>query len=329
MPEAAQVTQDGGEGAQGIDEGGKGKQISWTEQIKDDGLKTSLSKFESQEKFFDAIGYKPVKQANDADWRTDLPEDLRKTAERFASTADAVRAIENFRKRESQVRVPGKNATDEEKSAYRKAVGIPEKPDAYEFPDLPKGQELTDEIKASRQVWSQRFHELGISKDAAKVLSQLVNDDQEKYLATQVENDKAFAKSQEEALRNEWKNDFDKNKTFANRAFKDIAERAGLKLDALTKIETKDGRFLMDRAEIVKLFSVIGREMAEGSLGPALTEGERETVEDEIRSVRKEIAEAQAENDSKRANKLFQKEQALISKKQGNKPVVGSAGRTV
>src|SRR3990167_3452657 len=112
----------------------------------------------------------------DQDWRSDLPEDLRKTAERFASKADAVRAIESFRKRESQVRVPGKDATDDEKAAYRKAVGIPDKAELYEFPDI-EGQEINDEIKASRQVWSKRFHELGIPKDTAKTLSKLVNED--------------------------------------------------------------------------------------------------------------------------------------------------------
>ncbi len=328
MPAAAAETVVVEEGkVSGEGEGDKGKQASWTEQIKDDGLKTSLSKFESQDKLFEAIGYKPVKQP--ADWRVDLPEDLRKTAERFASTADAVRAIESFRKRESQVRVPGKNATDDEITAYRKAIGIPEKPEGYEFGDLPKGQDLTDEIKTSRQEWSKRFHELGISKDTAKVLSQLVNEDQQRFLAAQLESDKVFAKSQEDMLRGEWKSDFDKNKTLANRAFSQIAERAGLKLNDLTKIETKDGRFLMDRAEIVKLFSIIGREMAEGSLGPIMTEGERETVEEEIRSVRKDISEAQEKGDSKRANKLYQKEQALITKQKGNKPIVGSAGRMV
>ena len=262
------------------------------------------------------------------DWRSDLPEDLRKTAERFASVADTVRAIENFRKRESQVRVPGKNATEEEISAYRKAVGIPEKPDDYEFSDLSE-EELTDEIKTSRQEWSKRFHQLGIPKESAKALSKMVNDDQQKYMSAQVEADKAFSKSQEDALRAEWKGDFDKNKTLANRAFKDIAERAGIKLNDLTKIETKDGRFLMDRAEIVKLFSIIGREMAEGSLGPALTESERETVEEEIRGVRNEIDEAQSQGDSKLANRLYQKEQKLIARQRGNKPIVGSAGRVV
>ena len=264
------------------------------------------------------------------DWRSDLPEDLRKTAERFASKADVVRAVESFRKRESQVRVPGKNATEEEISAYRKAVGVPEKAEEYEFSDLPEGQDLNDEIKTSRQEWGKRFHELGIPKESAKALSKMVGDDQQKYLAAQVETDKAFAKAQEEALRAEWKGEeFEKNKTLANRAFKEVAERAGLNLNDLRKIETKDGRFLMDRAEVVKLFSIIGREMSEGSLGPALTEGERETVHEEIRDVRKQISEAQSQGDSKRANQLYRKEQALIAKEKGNKPIVGSAGRMV
>lgn len=265
----------------------------------------------------------------DNDWRSDLPEDLRKTADRFASKADAVRAIESFRKRESQVRVPGKDATDEEKAAYRKATGIPEKAELYEFPELPKDQGLTDEIKTSRQIWGQRFHALGLPNETAKSLMKLVNEDSQKYISMQVEADKVFAKSQEETLKSEWKDDFDKNKTLANRAFSQIATRAGLNLEDLAKIETKDGRFLMDRAEILRIFSVIGREMSEGTLGPALTEDERDTVADEIRDTRKQIAEAQSAGDSKRADKLYQKELALVTKKSGSKPVVGSHGRAV
>lgn len=265
---------------------------------------------------------------SDEDWRADLPDELKKTAERFASKADAVRAIENFRKRESQVRIPGKDATDEEKAAYRKAVGIPDKAELYEFPELPKGQELTDEIKTSRQVWGQRFHEMGIPKETAKKLASLVNEDSQKYLESQIVADKAFAKAQEDVLQSEWKDDFDKNKTLANRAFAQIATRAGLNLEDLAKIETKDGRFLMDRAEMLRVFAVIGREMAEGSLGPAMSDDERDTVQDEIKGIRKQISEAQEAGDSKRADQLYQKEQKLLSK-MGNKPVVGAAGRMI
>jgi hypothetical protein len=296
----------------------------WANSIEDADLKPVVSKYKTQDEFLSAVGYKPPEPQ---DWRADLPDDLKKTAERFTSKHDAVRAIVAFQKRDGQVRVPGKDATTEEVAAYRKAVGIPEKPDDYEFPEVPKEQ-LTAELKASRAEWSKRFHELGISKEAAKALSGLVGQDAARFMQAQVDADKAFAKQQEEALRSEWKGDeYDKHKNMANRAFAEIASRAGIPLDNLTKLETKDGRFLMDRAEMVKLWAVIGREMAEGTLGPTLTESESETIEGQISDLRKHQAEAQANGNTREANKLYQREQALIAKLKGNRPIVGSQGR--
>ena len=264
------------------------------------------------------------------DWTADLPDDLKETGKRFTSKADAVRAIIDFRKRESQVRVPGKNATPEEIATYHKAIGIPEKPEDYEFADLPEGLELTEELKAERAEWGKRFHALGIPKEAAKELSKLANEEALRELKAVKEADEAFVKQQEAALRNEWKGEeYERNKTLANRAFTELANRTGLKLDDLTRIETKDGRFLMDRAEIVKMFAAIGREMSEGSLGPTLTESEKDTVEEQIRNVRTQVSEAQASGDSKRANKLYQQEQALIAKRDGSKQIVGAHGRMV
>ncbi len=301
-----------------------GELSEWVSSIEDADLKTSLGKFESQEKFFEAAGIETPKAPEPKDWRAEVPDELKKTADRFTSPEDVFRAIEDFRKRDSHVRVPGKDAKDEEVSAYHKAIGVPDKAEGYEFPEV-KGQELTEEMKASRTEWGKRFHDLNISKDTAKALIQQVNEDAVKMMESQVTADKEFSKSQEDALRSEWKGgDYDKNKTLANRAFSEIAERAGLNLDDLTKIETKDGRFLMDRAEMLKIFSVIGREMAEGSLGPTLTDSERDTVEDQIIELRKQI---EAEPNSKRKNQLYQKELALVAKMEGDKPIVGAAGR--
>ena len=264
------------------------------------------------------------------DWTADLPDDLKETGKRFTSKSDAVRAINDFRKRESQVRVPGKNATPEETAAYHKAIGIPEKSEEYEFPNLPEGMELTEQVKESRAEWGKRFQKLGIPKEAAKELSKLANEDALRDAVAQKEADKAFVESQEAALRSEWKGDeYDRNKTLANRAFTDLASRTGLNLEDLTKIETKDGRFLMDRSEIVRMFAAIGREMSEGSIGPSLTESERDTADEQIRNVRTQVAEAQASGDSKRANLLYQQEQGLLAKRSGNNPIVGARGRMV
>lgn len=299
-----------------VDDGGGGEAESWTDHMEDGDLKTALSGFESQDKFLDAAGIKApeAEKGDPVDWREGLDDDLKKTADRFNSPEDALRSIQEFRKRDSQVRVPSKDASEEEVAKYRKATGIPENAEGYEFPEIAK-EDLTEEIKVSRETWGKRFHEMGITKDQAMLLSQLVNDDGAKMLEAQGEADKDFAKQQEEALRSEWKgDDYEKNKTFANRAFSEIANRAGLSLEELTKIETKAGRFLMDDARMLKLFSVIGREMGEGTLGPAISESERDTVEDEVRAVRKQIAAAQSEGNSKRANQLFQKEQKLLER---------------
>ncbi len=262
------------------------------------------------------------------DWRSDLDEDLKKTADRFTSKSDAIRAIQAFQKRESQVRVPGKNATDEEVATYHKAIGIPENAEGYEFPEPPEGTELTDDQKADRAEWGTRFHKLGISKDAAKELIELAGVDTQRQNEASVKADEKFSKEQEETLRSEWKGeDYDKNITLANRAVAKIAEQAGLSLDDLGKIETKDGRFLLDRPEMSKLFAVIGREMAEGTLGGAITDGERDTIDDSVRDLQKQIDEAQAAGDSKRANKLYQSKMSLIGKRDGNSSIVGSQGK--
>lgn len=306
---------------------GSGNPTPWTETIKDDGLKGALSKFESQDKLFEAIGYKP--EVKTVDWREQIKdEDAKKFAESSTDVTHLVkRALDMRSKLSNAIIRPGKNASPEEVSAYRKALGIPEKIEEYEFPEL-SADKLTPEVKESRAAWAKRFHDLSIPKEVAKSLLQLVGEDAVKFKEAQVNADKEFAKQSENALRAEWKGDeYDKNKNFANRAFSELASRAGIPVEVLTKLETKDGRFLMDRPELVKLFAVIGREMAEGTLGPTLTESEAETIDSQIKDLRTQQSEAQSSGNSKLANQLYQKEQALIAKRSGSKPIVGAQGR--
>src|SRR3990167_10209747 len=259
----------------------------WVANIKDDGLKETLGKFESQDKFLETIGYKPP----EVNWRDQVvDDDGKKFAERFTDIDGLVKGALDLRKQVSNAIIsPPKDAKPEQIAAYKKALGVPESPEDYPFPDLPK-DELTDDIKASRKAWAEQFHQLNISKDAATSLFKTLNEEVAKVETAQVEADKAFAKSQEDQLKAEWKDDYDKNKTMANRAFKEIAERSGVNLDDLTKIEMKDGRFLMDRADIVRLFATLGREMSEGTLGPVLTDADREGLEEQLTDLRKQIA---------------------------------------
>ena len=73
------------------------------------------------------------------------------------------------------------------------------------------------------------------------------------------------------------------------------------------------------------MFAKVGREMQEGSFG-AITDDERSGIDDEIRAITKQIDEAQAAGDSKRANQLYQREQELRAR-MGSQPIVGAQGR--
>ena len=297
----------------------------WVSSIEDEGLRSTLGQFESQEAFFEKAGIKAPEAPEPQDWRETVSDELKDTATRFNSIDDALRSVKNLQKREGQVRVPGKEATDDEISAYHKAIGVPKAANDYNL--VPEG--ATDQEKAGLENWSSRFHELNVPKDTAAKLVEMVNKDQEAFIEAQIKADEEFAKEQESALRDEWKGDFDKNKTIANRSLSAIAERAGVDVEALTKVETKDGRFLLDNADMLRLFATIGREMSEGTIGPSHSESDLESMQDQLDDIRKQIADASASGNSKKANSLYQKEQELISRMKGNKGIVGAEGRRV
>ena len=58
------------------------------------------------------------------------------------------------------------------------------------------------------------------------------------------------------------------------------------------------------------------------------TAGDRDNLDSKIEDIEKKIDEAQMENDSEKANKLYQEQQELYARL-GNAPIVGADGRAV
>lgn len=121
-----------------------------------------------------------------ASWQDDLPESLRSdaTLRRFKSVENLARGY--LRRTEEIARrpaadaivVPGEDATDEQRSAYRNARGIPENAEGYELgptitadptrPDKPAVKLNPELVNDFRTV----AHELGLTQDQAKRLVQ-------------------------------------------------------------------------------------------------------------------------------------------------------------
>lgn len=259
------------------------------------------------------------------DWRSSIEDaDLRKVADRFASPTDAIKAVSDLRKREStSIRALGKDASDDEVTAYRKATGVPETAEGYVF-EAPEGVEFSDADKAFHTSAAEVFHKLNIPTVDAAALTEWWNETAAATQQAQVAADKAFADESEAALKAEWPGEeYDRNKAIADKAATDLF---GATIDAVREIETKDGRFILDHPSFVKMLAQVGREMQEGRLGSVLSDGDRGGVESQISELQDRIDKAQANRDHNMANKLYQEQQGLYRKLHGSAPIVGAEG---
>ena len=67
----------------------------------------------------------------------------------------------------TRIKVPGKDATNEQRAQYRKALGVPDTPEGYTIvrPTLPEGMRYNEDF----EKWARaQFHELGVPAETAK-----------------------------------------------------------------------------------------------------------------------------------------------------------------
>lgn len=260
------------------------------------------------------------------DWRTGVQDEkLREHASRFTSLDDLVKANLDSRQKLSTALIPpGKDAKPEEIAEYRKKTGVPDAPAGYVFED-PDGYQPTDSDKAMRAKFAETFHAHNLPAETAKALTAAYRDIFTNQVASMKAADEAYARESEAALRKEWPGaEYDTNKAYAERGAKQML---GADYEAARLIEDKAGRFVLDNPVMLKMLAKIGRESSEGGLGGVVSESQRDTIQGQIDSLRKSIAEAQNSGDSRKANELYQREQNLIAQLQGNKAIVGSQGR--
>ena len=104
-------------------------------------------------------------------WREDYAGDDQKKLNqltRYASPKAALDALFSAQKRISQGELgpkkPGENATDEEKAAYREALGVPEKADDY-YAELPNGLVIGEADKDLFDSFGELMHGLNAPKE--------------------------------------------------------------------------------------------------------------------------------------------------------------------
>lgn len=296
---------------------------AWYASLDNEGLRTAAGEFESRDDFLKALGIQ-----SGEDWRDSITDDdLREHASRFGSIADVVRGNLDLRQQVSGALLfPSKSASKEERQTFatqlNKMLGVPEDANGYEFPALPEGEDLSDDVKTSRGNWAKLFHDIHLPKPMATAILNRFHEEVEEGQENLRVADERYAEATVAELKTEYGDEYDANREIATRAAETLF---GDDHEGVMRAKLSNDRLIMDSPFMIRMLVRIGREINEGP-SELLTSSERDTLEDQVTDVRKRAADAKDRGETRLANKLFADEQALLRKLIPNQSVVG-AGR--
>lgn len=188
------------------------------------------------------------------DWRSEWAGDDAEVAKFLGRYQSAAAAIKAFKQQHGDLR-SGKylkpvdeNSTDEEKAAWAKALGVPDKPEGY-LEKLPEGLVIGDDDKPAVNAFLAKMHESGAPKGVADAALQAYYGIVEEQAAATSEANENARRAGEDALREEWGADYRRNlnvvKGFAGQLPEGVA-------DALMGGTAPDGIRLANKPEVIK-----------------------------------------------------------------------------
>lgn len=212
-------------------------------------------------------------EAPQFDWRKEIAGEDQKTFKELERVPD-LKALHklfvdnrNALRDSGRIKHPGKDATDEDRKAFAKAIGVPDKADGYKIDLktlLPDGMELDEtDNKNLKQITELLYAEGGMSASPETVRSahKLYIALKESEIATQLANQEATKKATETALRSEWGASYKANMDFANGAVSALfgGDEA---VDEVLNWTRDDGSRLGDNATFMKAMMAAGRALA-------------------------------------------------------------------
>ena len=248
------------------------------------------------------------------DWRESITDEkYRKHAERFDSIESLAKGnFEQRQKLSNAIVPPGKDATEDDVAAYRKAIGLPESVDKYEV----QFGEGTDE--AAADYWKGVFFENDVKPEVATRIAESFDKLMTESMEEKMADDKKYAEQSEADLRAQWEGpEYDKNIEFYKRAANELF---GEDYETIRTMTDDGGRFIMDNPLMVKAFAKIGREMGEGRLGAMpVSQDDLQSMIGQADEFRAKANEAMAQGKHAEAKRWDQKESEVLARIPDNK----------
>lgn len=187
----------------------------------------------------------------------------------------------------SRIKVPGKDAPAEEVAKFRKAIGAGETPEAYQNVPYPEGYTPNDLDKQMVENMSQIAYDNGVPLEAFQGLAKDYFDIADRIEQAKAEKIEQHQKELEKQLQTEWGPDTERNKNAADYAVQHLGDenfRAVMNtpMDGL-------GILVGDHPAVIKVMAQIGLSMKEGGAPFGMSEGAKQTIQDELNELYKKI----------------------------------------
>lgn len=237
------------------------------------------------------------------DWREKLAGEDRKalkTLERMADPSAVWKRAQELQAKLSSgeyMRVPPKDATEEDLAAYRKEIGLPEKPEDYEIA-LPQGAVMGEADKPIFDSFKGIAHKANMTPDQLNAAADWYFQMQRDQADAQDQFDDDFRKTAEDELRGEWGNDYRRNVNSITGLFAGAPD--GVKdrlLASRIPVYDKDGNVtgmapLGNDPNVVKwLVSLASEINPAATLVPGSPSSSAQSIDEEIKAIEKRMVD--------------------------------------
>lgn len=232
-------------------------------------------------------------QAAPASWPEDWKEKLARGDQKRANIINRYRSVEGIADAliAAQQKIRGgelmpalkENATEAEVAEWRKANGVPEAPDKYDL-TLSDGLVVGEDDKPMVDAFLKDMHARNARPEVVKGALEWYYRTQDAIAAKRAEDDTAFRREAEDALRAEWVGpDYRGNLNAINNLLATAPE--GVK-DLIFGGRAADGRRLGDHPDVLRFFADVAREMNPAATIVPAGGNQQQTVETELDKIR-------------------------------------------
>ncbi len=264
--------------------------------------------------------------AEPATWLEGIEDEkVKNLAGRYTTPAAMANALyEANRELSQRVKMPGEDASDEDRAKFNKQMGVPESVDDYEIA-APEGVDAeafaSEEYQAPIKSIVADMHAAGASQG---VVNAMLSKYFELEMAGAAERNRLDVEHMQKAeadLRKEWGASYDENVAFAN----DYLSKS----PDLVKLELRDGSLLGSHPAFVRQMAEVGRMANEGQLKFGISGTEMATdMKAQYDQLSRDIHTAYQSGDRSRAATLTAQRSAIAERLHGNQAIVG-AGRSI